>query len=206
MESFLTILVICLISGLAFLLGSLLVIAKLPRTELEGRTVVKLANVTFATNSVLVGVTFLSAALAVVIPGYAMWLNSHIDGVPIWLHAELPPDGAYAISYAGDQLQTGGTYPFPLFKSEFPQGFAVTNKADHHSISAHYEWLDRKVHVSVDNVEVSSATPHDGYVDVPLRFGRALLPAQRTIDRTPGPQPSVPPDIATIQNPQGVAP
>jgi hypothetical protein len=209
-DSFVTVLVICLISGLAFLLGSLLVVSKLPRSQdTSGNSTIKWRDLTVSTSNVFVALTFVSAALAVAIPSYAMWLNSRIDEQPITLRAQLPhaAGGTYSFAYDGDSDVSGGTYSFPLFKSEVRQGFAVTNKASankaYHSVSAYYAWLDKAVHVTVDNVEVAAKPANDGYLDVPLDFGSAPIKPASTIPITPGPQPSIPQNADAIANPPG---
>jgi hypothetical protein len=187
LDSFVTVLVICLISGLAFLLGSLIVVARLPRSAADGDTTVSWNGITVKTANVFVALSMVSAALALAVPGFAMWLNSKVDDNPVILRATLPPPpgSPFEVTHRDDQETTSSLLTLLLFKSRSSQLFAVSAKSvTPINIEAHYAWLDRKVVVKVDGKE-QPVTLNGAFADMgELRFTRATIPAVQSIHAT----------------------
>ena len=205
MDSFVTVLVVCLISGLAFLLGSLIVVARLPRTAADGGLTVSWNGITVKTANVFVALSLVSAALALVVPGFAMWLNAKVDDNPVILRATLPPPpgSPFEITHRDDQETTSSLLTLLLFKSSSPQLFAVTAKSvTPVNIEAHYAWLDHRVVVKVDGKEHAVAL-NGAVADMgEIRFARATIPAVQSIRATAQRAPAVSTAVRALPDPQ----
>jgi hypothetical protein len=198
------ILVVCLISGLAFLLGSLIVVARLPRSAADGDTTVSWNGITVKTANVFVALSMVSAALALAVPGFAMWLNSKVDDNPVILRATLPPPpgSPFEVTHRDDQETTSSLLTLLLFKSSSSQLFAVSAKSvTPINIEAHYAWLDRKVVVKVDGKD-QPVTLNGAIADMgELRFTRATIPAVQSIQATAQQAPAVSAAVRRLPDP-----
>ncbi|MEA2689362.1 MAG: hypothetical protein QOJ39_1674 [Candidatus Eremiobacteraeota bacterium] len=209
MDSFVTVLVICLISGLAFLLGSLLVVSRLPRTgDSGGSTAIEWNGIKVTTTSVFVALTIVSAALAVALPGFTLWLNAHIDDAPVILRATLPParGASYNVVHSDDIANmSSSTLTLLMYKSRIPQVFSVSAAAiDPVNIEAHYTWMDKSIAVTLNNDKRTTRVLalSSGIADIgELSFNRAARPGVQTISKTPGPKPLLPAAASRVPDP-----
>lgn len=211
MDSFVTVLVICLITGLAFLLGSLIIVSKLPRTESSsGSTVIEWNGIKVTTSNVFVALSVVSAALAIVIPMSALWLNSHIDDTPVVLHATLPPPqhgASYSVVHSDDipEMKASAVTLY-MYRSRIPQLFSVsTAVVEPVNIEAHYDWMTKSVVVTLNNDQSTKraiALQGNGFADIgQLRFTPASQPGAQTIARTPQPKPPVARELSALPDP-----
>jgi hypothetical protein len=211
MDSFVTVLVICLTAGLAFLLGSLLVVSRLPRAASDSgsdSTTISWNGITLKTSDVFVALTVVSAALALVLPVFALWLNSRIDDMPIFVSAQLgdvTPGDSVAVTH--DAWSTDSSrVVLTLFKSRLPQNFTITTKRTGSvQLDARYVWMDKKlvVDISRGGARMTRSIPLDGFTaDVGLlSFPAATVPAVAQIHATPASTPRVPATLANVSDP-----
>jgi hypothetical protein len=207
MDSFVTVLVICLISGLAFLLGSLIVVTRLPRTAaaVGGATAITWNGITVKTANVFVALSMVSAALALVVPSFAMWLDSKVDDNPVFLRATLPPPrgSPFEIVHRDDQETTSSLMEIVLFKSRSPQLFAVSTKSVRPvNITASYAWLGHQVLVKINDREPQFVRINGVYADLgALPFANAPAPGMQSIRATAKPAPAVPAAVGRLADP-----
>ena len=211
MDSFVTVLVICLISGLAFLLGSLIVVSKLPRIDPgAGNTVIEWNGIKVTTSNVFVALSIVSAALALAIPMSALWLDSHMDDTLVVLRAPLPPPQhgtSYSVVHSDDISEMkASAVTLSLYRSRIPQIFEVSTAVVHPvTIEAYYDWMTKSVIVTLNNdqrTKHSIALQGNGFADIgQLPFTAAPEPGRQTIAQTQQPRPPVASEFRALPDP-----
>jgi hypothetical protein len=209
-DPFISVLVVCLTAGLAFLLGSLLVVARLPRAASDsGETTITWNGLTFKTGSVCVGLSVVSAAFALALPLATLYLNSKVDDSPIGLSVNLDnvvPGDAIAVTQSA-VTTAAPPVTLTLFKSSRPQSFTLTTEhTGAVQIDAKYVWMDKNlvVHIRNGGKTVKRSIPVDGGTSAELgdlRLPPAVIPAMTRIRVTSADVPTVSQKLASTAGP-----
>jgi hypothetical protein len=209
-DPFIAVLVVCLTAGLAFLLGSLLVVARLPRAANDtGETTITWNGLTFKTGSVCVGLSVVSAAFALALPLTTLYLNSKVDDLPIDLSvnlANVPPGDMIAVTHSGIKSDASPV-TLTLFKSKKMQRFTLTTEhTGTVQIDARYVWMDKNIIVQVKNgsQRASHVIPVDGGSSADLgdvTLPPAVIPAATRIRATSASAPAVSRKLASTAGP-----
>jgi hypothetical protein len=149
--AFLTVLTICVVSGLLFAAGAFLTAFKAGGVLAPGAPGdafrIGYKNYSLSTGNALVGLLTISLACMIVVPLFIVYLDSKIDDSPVFLGVDIAPEAqSVAITHSDDG--TMNEVELTLYKTSKDQVFTVTNANTKYSpihITAHYDRLTRSL-------------------------------------------------------------
>jgi hypothetical protein len=206
-SQFVTVLSICMIAGIAFLIVSLIALGRLPASVTpNGEVMVCWNGVTLKTNSVYVGLVVVSALFGLVMPGLMLVESSksYVSTVKLPIRFDDVPDGTVAVSQ-GTQDLIASPLVLTLFRSDEWQHYVVSSKTREIQIDARYEPNSNQLRVHVGGGAKEQFLAIKGqYADEldDVRFPIATIRAMPTIAaRRNAHQPAVSRSLASLPDP-----
>lgn len=207
--SFLSVLVVCVVSGLLFAAGAFFTAFKAGGALAQGASGdafrIGYKSYSLSTGSALVALLIVSLACMTVVPVFIVYQDSKVEDSPIFLNADIAPEApSVTITHSDDG--TMSEVELTLYRTSKDQVFTVTNAntrfAPFH-ITAHYDWLTHSLVGSAQgrafSLPVAGVQAHLSDVDWQPSVGKAL----ESVLELPSKPAHVPADLDAIQGPDG---
>lgn len=209
MSQFIVVLSICMIAGIAFLVISLMTLARLPHVPKDGDMTVTVAGVTIKTNSVYIGLAVVSSLFGLLLPGFMLYTASQPDYSTIRLPVRFANLGVQTLKVSrGTEDVQASPLILTLFKSPEPQRYIVTSLTTGAlQFDAEYDPSGRtlSVHYTADHpvtrvLNINKFGYAEEVDDVQLPI--AALPARTSVAKRSAIAPHVPSALAAIADPK----